>query len=130
MARKPLKKPRRNYEVGKGRPPVATRWKPGQSGNPKGRPKGSTSIDAAFDAVLRQKIPIKERGRIRYMYPFEIMAQQFATQAMKGDIKAFTLFLNRTFALTHNDSSKKIDTKGMTAQELAKLYSEMIKKPY
>ena len=31
----------RNYEVGWGRPPQASRWRPGQSGNPKGRPKGT-----------------------------------------------------------------------------------------
>ena len=30
-----------NYVVGRGRPPLLTRWKPGQSGNPKGRPKGA-----------------------------------------------------------------------------------------
>ena len=30
----------RDYEVGRGKPPLHTRFKPGQSGNPKGRPKG------------------------------------------------------------------------------------------
>ena len=29
------------YEVGYGKPPAGTRFKPGQSGNPAGRPKGS-----------------------------------------------------------------------------------------
>ena len=30
-----------NYEVGYGKPPAASRFPPGQSGNPKGRPKGA-----------------------------------------------------------------------------------------
>src|SRR5262249_2312776 len=33
------------YEVGHGKPPIATRFKPGQSGNPKGRPKGPSLKD-------------------------------------------------------------------------------------
>ena len=32
------------YEVGRGKPPVHTRWKPGQSGNPGGRPKHSRNF--------------------------------------------------------------------------------------
>lgn len=31
---------RKSYAVGHGKPPESTRFKPGQSGNPKGRPKG------------------------------------------------------------------------------------------
>jgi hypothetical protein len=38
LARRP---PRPGYEVGYGKPPDATRFQPGRSGNPKGRPKGS-----------------------------------------------------------------------------------------
>lgn len=32
------------YEVGNKRPPLANRFKPGQSGNPRGRPRGSRSL--------------------------------------------------------------------------------------
>ena len=42
MRKKRLKLRQRSlgyYEVGKCRPPLASRWKPGQCGNPKGRPK-------------------------------------------------------------------------------------------
>ena len=42
-------------EAGKGGviPPVETRWKPGQSGNPKGRPKGAAT---SFERVLEQEL--------------------------------------------------------------------------
>jgi Family of unknown function (DUF5681) len=42
-----------SYGVGYGRPPKATRFKPGQSGNPKGRPKGSRKV-APDDVTVEQ----------------------------------------------------------------------------
>ena len=36
-----------NFEVGYGKPPAKTRFRPGQSGNPKGRPKGSKNKSKA-----------------------------------------------------------------------------------
>ena len=39
------------YEVGYGKPPQATRFQPGKSGNPKGRPKGSRKAPPADTAV-------------------------------------------------------------------------------
>ncbi len=38
--REPSSKTARGYEVGYGRPPLHSRFKPGQSGNPKGGPEG------------------------------------------------------------------------------------------
>jgi hypothetical protein len=39
--RKALSRRPGDYEVGYAKPPVKTRFAPGQSGNPRGRPKGS-----------------------------------------------------------------------------------------
>jgi hypothetical protein len=41
MRKNSSKRRPRHYQVGKGRPPLATRWKRGQSGNLSGRPKGT-----------------------------------------------------------------------------------------
>lgn len=51
------------YEVGFGKPPKFTQFKPGQSGNNKGRRKGSKNTYTLLNYILSQKICIKENGK-------------------------------------------------------------------
>src|ERR1700754_4025380 len=49
--------------VGYRSPPEHSRWQKGQSGNPRGRPKGIASIESDLLAELGQFIQIKEGGK-------------------------------------------------------------------
>jgi Family of unknown function (DUF5681) len=82
-----------SYKVGKGRPPVATRWKPGQSGNPRGRPPGSKNLDTILGEALNEKIPVQEKGRLRSRTAREVIGRRVVHAAMKGDLKAINLLL-------------------------------------
>ena len=53
------------YEIGHGRPPVHSRFKPGQSGNPKGRPKGTRNVRTVVEQALTKRITIREGDRAR-----------------------------------------------------------------
>jgi hypothetical protein len=44
--------------IGYGRPPMHTRFKPGQSGNVKGRPRGSKNLTTTMTKELNQKVTI------------------------------------------------------------------------
>jgi Family of unknown function (DUF5681) len=85
----------RTYEVGYGRPPRAHRFKPGRSGNPKGRPKGAKNEDTILTNLLNRRIDIREAGRLRKITVLEAMLLKFAEEALKGDPKAATFLLNR-----------------------------------
>jgi hypothetical protein len=90
-ARKPRSKP---YKVGKGRPPLATRWKPGQSGNPKGRPQGARNVSAVLSDVLRQRVAVTENGKTRRMPLLEAMMRRLANDALRGNPVAVKLLLS------------------------------------
>jgi hypothetical protein len=87
---------RKSYTVGRGRPPIKSRWQPGQSGNPNGRPrrvKGIQSLQAAFGKVLTEKVLLPFRGRMRRLALHDIVARAIVKKAAEGDMKAISLLL-------------------------------------
>lgn len=72
-----------------GTPPVGTRFKPGISGNPNGRPKGSVNFLAQLSAELRSTITIQEGGRSRSVSKQEALIKQLVSKALQGEPRVF-----------------------------------------
>ena len=83
MARRRQKKP-----VGYGSPPVEHHFKPGRSGNPKGRPKGVRSIDNVLKGWLDKTVTITVDGKAVRTNVMDAMVGQQVNRALKGDPKA------------------------------------------
>ena len=94
MRKRSTKRDQRDYEIGFGRPPKATRFKPGESGNPRGRPKGSRPVGAVLQEVLHQRIPVTENGRTRRLPALEVMLRRLANEAMRSEPSAVKLMLS------------------------------------
>jgi hypothetical protein len=80
--------------VGYGRPPKATQFKKGKSGNPRGRPKGSRPVGAILNDILGQKIAVTENGRTRRLPALEVMLRRLANDAMRNEPVALKLILS------------------------------------
>lgn len=81
------------YDVGYGKPPKKHQFKPGQSGNKKGRPKGRKNTYTLLTELLEQKIPIKENGKDLKISKRSAMLIQLVNKAVKGDLKAINSLL-------------------------------------
>ncbi len=87
--RRPSQPP--DYEVGYGRPPKSTRFKPGCSGNPSGRPRQQRGSAALLHKALSRKVRIQENGVSKSLPTEEIVLRQLAAKAAKGDLRATKL---------------------------------------
>jgi Family of unknown function (DUF5681) len=102
MSDKPPQKPANGAcdepteKVGPGKPPRHTRFKPGQSGNPNGRPKGSKNFATILQQQLTKKITITVDGKPRRVTVQEVIARRLATDSMKGTTKAMELLIKLT----------------------------------
>ena len=83
-----------DYVVGYRRPPKATQFAAGKSGNPKGRPKGSRSVGAVLNDILQQKIVVTENGKTRRIPALEVMLRRLANDAMHSDPHARRLLVS------------------------------------
>jgi Family of unknown function (DUF5681) len=86
------------FEVGFGKPPRPTRFKPGQSGNPNGRPRGAKNFAIAIGQELDSRVTVTENGRRRRISKREVIAKHLVNKAASGDLKAIPLLLNEARA--------------------------------
>lgn len=73
--------------VGYRKPPTATRFQKGQSGNPRGRPR-NRHREIPYDMVLGQMVTIREDGRERRVTAAEAFLLQLTRKGLQGDSAA------------------------------------------
>ncbi len=84
--------------VGYGRPPVAHRFRPGASGNPAGRPKGSPTTQDLIAREAKRLVKLKTAEGIVAIPKSEAMVKKLFAKALEGDLAATRLILQFTAA--------------------------------
>lgn len=86
--------PAPDYAVGYRKPPRHRRFKPGQSGNPNGRPKGAKSLNTIARAVFGETVVVRTPAGERRMNAIELGLSKLRELAAKGDIRAIQTMLD------------------------------------
>lgn len=95
-----------DYKVGYGRPPLASRFKPGNPGNPTGRRKRRKTVGEIIRDTMTRRIEVRENGRPRRVTLQEVIVLNLARAAAQGDGKAIrTLF---TLQERYQDSGETV----------------------
>jgi hypothetical protein len=81
-------------KIGYGRRPVHSRFKPGQSGNPRGRPKGGLNFETDLKRTLQAPVTVNDGGKPRTVTTQEALLLRLREKALKGDVKALDKLLH------------------------------------
>lgn len=83
------------YAIGRGKPPREHQFRKGQSGNPRGRPKGSKNLPARIKAAAEAKVTVThENGRRAEISKLDAAITQAFNKAAKGDLAAIKFALD------------------------------------
>jgi Family of unknown function (DUF5681) len=77
-----------DYEVGYCRPPQHSRFQKGQSGNPRGRPKGARNFATELQEALDQTMVVRQGGAERRISRRGGVVLSLLDRALKGDVRA------------------------------------------
>jgi hypothetical protein len=113
--------PTESDEVGYRCPPQSSRFKKGQSGNPKGRPKGSLNMANIFTKTLREKVVINENGQRRTVTKLQAALKQLVNKAASGDLRAL-----RQLVELSRDSEAKENQPGAMPSAINELDREVM----
>ena len=68
------------YEIGFGKPPRSRQFKPGESGNPAGRPRGAKNFATAIEQELNSRVIVNENGRRKRISKREVIAKHLVNR--------------------------------------------------
>lgn len=106
-----------DYEVGYGRPPCHSRFKPGVSGNPRGRPKEAKNLSTLVHDALNEQVVVAENGRRRKVSKRRAIIKQLINRSAQGDLRAIQMLLAIMQDIERRDEAGAVETTFDAADE-------------
>jgi len=110
----------KDYKVGYRRPPEHSRFRPGQSGNPRGRPRQRRNFRTVLDDTLQQTIEVIMNGRPCRMKRIDALVRTTVDRALKNEPKAtaaLMVMMRQTGAM--GESTEPVSEMNLSAHDEA-----------
>jgi len=116
-----------DYDVGYKKPPKNTQFQPGESGNPKGRPKGVKNLASDLAEELEQFVVVHEGSQTLKVTKQRAMLKSLFAKAMKGDVRATSALITLIVGLEHSRAhSTAIETLGADDLKILETFKQKI----
>lgn len=103
--------------TGYGNPPIHSQFKPGKSGNPRGRPKGVLNFATDLKHTLEAPITLNDGGKTKRVSTQKAVLLRMREKALKGDGRALDRLLE--FARVFSIGPAEATTKNVSADDQA-----------
>lgn len=117
------------YAIGYGKPPLGSRFKPGQSGNPRGRPKGAKALNTIVRDTLTQKVAVRTANGEKRISRIEAALHKTVELAMKGNPRALAQLIKLyadAVPETKSGADELMPTEDLTATDIAMLEEVLV----
>jgi Family of unknown function (DUF5681) len=116
--------PDNEYRVGYRKPPQHSRFKPGQSGNPRGKPLGAKNSATLLKQALLASVRVKQNGRETKTTKLRVIVMRLVSQAVQGDYAAIRLLLQYGLERELKESDRQ--NRGLSAELVAMMRRELL----
>jgi hypothetical protein len=109
---------KKGYQVGYGKPPTHSQFRPGQSGNSAGRRKGVRNLKTDVKRTLAMPVKVKEGGRTRKKSTQESALMVLREKVLRGDARAIDLLIELA-ARFNNEAAEGGEAQPLPAEDQA-----------
>jgi hypothetical protein len=114
-----------DYEIGFGKPPEHTRYKPGESGRRRGRSKGSRNFKTDVNETLKTAVKVTRNGKLQNISTQKAMLMRLREKALTGDTRAIDRLVQ--LAQTYNNEEAPVVGSVAAGDEyLLQIYQERV----
>ena len=114
-------------QVGYRNPPKHSQFKKGQSGNPKGRPKGRRNAMTDVLDVLKAPVRVKENGRQKTVSTQHAVLLRLREKALGGDQRAINRVIDLAREYNGDDLAEHVLTLAPADQAIVDAYARRLR---